>query len=40
MKIQGSQNGKMMLSFINVGKACPSGDFLTCKIGLFTLLKK
>ena len=31
---------KITLSFTDVGKACPSGDFLTCKICLNNINEK
>ena len=40
MKINPRQNGRITLSFTEIGKSCPSGEFLTLQICLFALLAK
>ena len=40
MKIKSSRNGEITLSFTDIGKSCPSSEFLTLQICLLTLLAK
>ena len=40
MKIKSSRNGEIILSFTDIGKSCPSRDFLTTQIWLFWLFAK
>ena len=40
VKIKSSRNGENILPFTNIGKSCPSRDFLMSKIGTLTLFAK
>ena len=40
MKIKSSQNAEITLSFSDVGKSCPSCDFLASQICLLMLFEK
>ena len=40
VKIKPSQNGEIILLFTDVGKSCPSCEFLTSQTCLFTLFAK
>ena len=40
VKIKPSRNGDITLSFTDIGKSCPSHDFLTWQICLLTLFVK
>ena len=40
MKINPSQNGEITFEFIDVGKSCPSCEFLTWQICILTLSAK
>ena len=40
MKIKSSRNGKIILSFTDIGKSCPSRKFLTSQLCLLTLFAK
>ena len=40
VKIQSSRNGEITLSLTDIGKSCPSHDFLTSQICVLTLFAK
>ena len=40
VKIKSSQNGKITLPFTNIGKSCPSPNFLSSQICLKSFLTK
>ena len=40
VKIKPSQNGEITLSFTNIGKSCPSREFLMSQMCLLTLFTK
>ena len=39
VKIKSSRNGKIVLSFTDIGKSCPSREFLVSQICLLILAK-
>ena len=40
MKIKHSRNGKITLSFTDIRKSCPSREFLTSQICLFSAIRQ
>ena len=40
VKIKSSRNGEITLSFTDIGKSCPSCEYLTPQICLLTLFTK
>ena len=40
MKVKSSRNGKIILSFTDIGKSCPSREFLASQICLLNTIRK